>query len=96
MATLNIFIKKVGEEKQPLTVELCDTMDSLKSKAKMSGNITVRLRQHAIKKGQTLAEAGVKDGDMLSIFANNTGVKGFSSLLEYQAKQEPIEEVDCS
>ena len=87
MATMNIFIKKVGEEKEAVTVNLSDTLGELKSKAQLSPNITLRLRQQVIRKGQTLVDCGVKDGDMLSVFANNVGVKGFSSLTAYQAKR---------
>ena len=75
---MKIFIKKVGEEPQELTVNLCDTLPQLKERLQLPG-VSLRFRSKTLKNSLTMEEVGIQEGNILAAFANNTPPQGFQN-----------------
>ena len=86
MATMQIFVKEVGQQPRKVEVSPSTTIADLRTQlALSSSNVKVRLRQQAFHMNKTLETCGVKAGDTLTIFINNAAPKGFSSYAAYRA-----------
>ena len=83
-SSMKIFIKKVGEEPQELTVNLCDTVLQVKERLQLN-SVSLRLRQTPLKNSTTMEQAGVQEGAVLTAFATNTAPQGFDNRNQYQA-----------
>ena len=71
-SSMKIFIKKVGEEPQELTVNLCDTVLQVKERLQLN-SVSLRLRQTPLKNSTTMEQAGVQEGAVLTAIRNNQG-----------------------
>ncbi len=83
-SSMKIFIKKVGEEPQELTVNLCDTVLQVKERLQLN-SVSLRLRQTPLKNSTTMEQAGVQEGAVLTAFATNKAPQGFDNRNQYQA-----------
>ena len=86
MATMQIFVKEVGQQPRKVEVSPSTTIADLRTQlALSSSNVKVRLHQQTLHMNKTLETRGVKAGDTLTIFINNAAPKGFSSYAAYRA-----------
>ena len=81
---MKIFIKKVGEEPQELTVNLCDTVLQVKERLQLN-SVSLLLRQTPLKNSTTMEQAGVQEGAVLTAFATNKAPQVFDNRNQYQA-----------
>ena len=85
MAMIKVFVKEVGQLPVEVTARPSDTIAQLKEQLHLT-SMKMRLRQQNLLNNKTLEECGVKPGDALTVFSNNTVPKGFASRAHYLAK----------